>query len=387
MAEKNLGRVRLVYQGLWSNSANYKRMDIVYLNGNSYYALVDSINKNPELPENNTVWGILNRRGSLVELASPSVSVLKPNQNPTATTTTTGPDGIDKNIVFGIPRAPKPNATSLTVLNPNQNPSVVQSINADGDFSFTFSLPAAASINLNSTPSITVNPNESPAVRSTSTNGNITLQFDLPRSALLNLGTTGILNPNQNPSVARSVSATGDVTYTFSLPKAAATTIGTVSPLNPNQNPTVSNTGTNGNVKLNFGLPKAATINVGTVETVPTGNSAEIIDVGINGNVVLNFKIPKGDTGGAPKGVYPTLAALQAAFPTGDNGAIYVVVENAQWYYYNNGWLPGGSYTTDNIPALGIKINDLGNFYNGENVELALQEVGQVLTEWDCGVF
>lgn len=47
---------------------------------------------------------------------------------------------------------------------------------------------------------------------------------------------------------------------------------------------------------------------------------------------------------GAPKGVYPTLADLRNAFPTG-NINIYVVSADGKWYYWNNlDWVPGGVY-------------------------------------------
>lgn len=46
---------------------------------------------------------------------------------------------------------------------------------------------------------------------------------------------------------------------------------------------------------------------------------------------------------GSPKGVYPNLAALQAAKPNGDSG-IYITADNGHWYYYNNGWKDGGVY-------------------------------------------
>lgn len=46
---------------------------------------------------------------------------------------------------------------------------------------------------------------------------------------------------------------------------------------------------------------------------------------------------------GSPKGTYSNLAALQAAYPTG-NSNIYVVTDNGHWYYYNVGWKDGGVY-------------------------------------------
>jgi hypothetical protein len=46
---------------------------------------------------------------------------------------------------------------------------------------------------------------------------------------------------------------------------------------------------------------------------------------------------------GSPKGTYANLAALQAAFPTG-NTNIYVTLNDGHWYYYNSGWQDGGLY-------------------------------------------
>lgn len=47
---------------------------------------------------------------------------------------------------------------------------------------------------------------------------------------------------------------------------------------------------------------------------------------------------------GSPKAIYPTLAELQTAHPTGTTG-VYVVTENGNWYYWNNSaWVSGGVY-------------------------------------------
>lgn len=48
-------------------------------------------------------------------------------------------------------------------------------------------------------------------------------------------------------------------------------------------------------------------------------------------------------TSGSPKGTYANLAALQAAFPSG-NANIYVTTNDGHWYYYNAGWQDGGVY-------------------------------------------
>lgn len=55
---------------------------------------------------------------------------------------------------------------------------------------------------------------------------------------------------------------------------------------------------------------------------------------------------------GSPKGIYPTLADLQAAYPTGTSG-IYVVNADGHWYYWSgSAWTDGGVYlsTGDAVP-------------------------------------
>lgn len=50
---------------------------------------------------------------------------------------------------------------------------------------------------------------------------------------------------------------------------------------------------------------------------------------------------------GSPKGVYDTLAALQAAYPQGAAG-IYIVKANGEWYYWSgSAWTSGGKYLPD----------------------------------------
>lgn len=52
---------------------------------------------------------------------------------------------------------------------------------------------------------------------------------------------------------------------------------------------------------------------------------------------------------GSPKGVYNTLAELNAAFPNGTVG-IYVVLETGNWYYWDNSsWVSGGNYQSTGI--------------------------------------
>lgn len=52
---------------------------------------------------------------------------------------------------------------------------------------------------------------------------------------------------------------------------------------------------------------------------------------------------------GSPKGTYPTLGDLEAAFPSGDPG-IYVVSGDGHWYYWDGGaWASGGAYLVSEI--------------------------------------
>ncbi len=55
---------------------------------------------------------------------------------------------------------------------------------------------------------------------------------------------------------------------------------------------------------------------------------------------------------GSPKGVYATLALLQAAYPTG-NTNIYIVTADGNWYYWNgSAWTAGGVYQSTLNPEI-----------------------------------
>lgn len=56
----------------------------------------------------------------------------------------------------------------------------------------------------------------------------------------------------------------------------------------------------------------------------------------------------------SPKGVYPTLAALQAAFPTG-NSNLYVVTADGKWYYWSgSAWAAGGVYQSTALEPIDL---------------------------------
>lgn len=60
---------------------------------------------------------------------------------------------------------------------------------------------------------------------------------------------------------------------------------------------------------------------------------------------------------GSPKGVYATLATLQAAYPAG-NGNIYVVSGDGKWYYWSgSAWTAGGTYQSTGIGDSTIDVN------------------------------
>jgi hypothetical protein len=52
---------------------------------------------------------------------------------------------------------------------------------------------------------------------------------------------------------------------------------------------------------------------------------------------------------GSPKGVYATLALLEAAYPTGTTG-IFVVQSDGNWYYWDGAaWTAGGAYLANQV--------------------------------------
>ena len=61
---------------------------------------------------------------------------------------------------------------------------------------------------------------------------------------------------------------------------------------------------------------------------------------------------------GSPKGTFPTLSALQSAYPNGTEG-VFLVLENGHWYYYNNGWKDGGVYQATGIADGSVKFSSI----------------------------
>jgi lysophospholipase L1-like esterase len=70
----------------------------------------------------------------------------------------------------------------------------------------------------------------------------------------------------------------------------------------------------------------------------------------------------------SPKGVYATLSALQAAYPTGTTG-IYVVTADGKWYYWSgSAWVPGGVYQSTGIADKSITPIKTSFFHRGTNL-------------------
>lgn len=79
---------------------------------------------------------------------------------------------------------------------------------------------------------------------------------------------------------------------------------------------------------------------------------------------------------GSPKGVYATLADLQAAYPTGTTG-IYVVSANGHWYYWSgSAWTDGGVYQT------AVNYDELEN--NIESLKSSFFKLA--ISSWEPGI-
>jgi len=87
---------------------------------------------------------------------------------------------------------------------------------------------------------------------------------------------------------------------------------------------------------------------------------------------------------GTPKGSYPTLVALEAAFPTGTTG-IYVVTADGHWYFWNgSAWTDGGVYQAalDVVGELGTSETKVINQQkNTEELNSKVSTNEQPLTE------
>lgn len=87
----------------------------------------------------------------------------------------------------------------------------------------------------------------------------------------------------------------------------------------------------------------------------------------LNSQMIAWGNLIQSAASGSPKGAYPTLSALQSAFPTGTNG-IYVVSENGHWYYWSGtAWIDGGVYQAREIADKSITPNKT-NFCKYVNV-------------------
>ena len=71
---------------------------------------------------------------------------------------------------------------------------------------------------------------------------------------------------------------------------------------------------------------------------------------------------------GSPKGVYPTLSALQSAHPTGAPG-VYVLTSDGKWYYWNSTtWTVGGQYQSSGVLLNSIGVVNTNFLVRGKNL-------------------
>lgn len=80
-------------------------------------------------------------------------------------------------------------------------------------------------------------------------------------------------------------------------------------------------------------------------------------------NVLSAEAVTKADAmaSGSPKGVYTTLALLQAAYPTGTTGA-YLVTADGNWYYWSGSvWTVGGTYQSTGIADKSVARRNLAD--------------------------
>lgn len=96
-------------------------------------------------------------------------------------------------------------------------------------------------------------------------------------------------------------------------------------------------------------------------ESIPLAVDSEHVDVnGVQLTKVLEEKATKSEVeaiaSGSPAGIYSTVAALTSADP--DHNKIYLVIADGKWYYYNNGWQPGGVYQATGFDLDATLLND-----------------------------
>lgn len=71
---------------------------------------------------------------------------------------------------------------------------------------------------------------------------------------------------------------------------------------------------------------------------------------------------------GSPKGTYPTLSALQTAYPSGDTNT-YIVTADGQWYYWNGtAWTAGGMYQSSGIADDMVTVDRTDYILIGKNI-------------------
>lgn len=89
---------------------------------------------------------------------------------------------------------------------------------------------------------------------------------------------------------------------------------------------------------------------------------------------------------GAPKGTYPTVSDLQAAYPTGAEG-VFLVLADGHWYYWNSitlAWTDGGVYQATQIEDHSIfptKLTEyIGWLFPSSSQKINIDTVNHIIT-------
>lgn len=148
-----IGRVLPSYTGEWDALIQYKKLDIVLRNGNSYIALVDNTGVDPITSAANGKWQMTAAKGDSGEISTVNASAYSSEEPQVAISTSGDPTAIDLTFSFGLPKGDKGDTAAFT--------SVISTAN-----SVAWNEPAAARIDISGPP----------------TAATISFDFDIPRA-------------------------------------------------------------------------------------------------------------------------------------------------------------------------------------------------------------
>lgn len=123
-----------------------------------------------------------------------------------------------------------------------------------------------------------------------------------------------------------------------------------------------------------------AKIGVVNEQLAETAKKSEVHSLSVNKaeKTYVDMKIAS-VASGSPKGVYPTLAALQSDIPAG-NSNTYVVTEDGKWYFFNNesGWTAGGKYQSTGLEEGVVNTSNVGEI-DASKIKIASVSVDEAV--------